>query len=204
MPHELTTQEQFDAFAAEVARELGTRCRTAALPADGRGRARLIIDDDGRALRLFQPDRRRPERLRVYAALPEEAEVVAPSIGVTASSARHVVREIARRLYPLHAEAAQHAADITALRQAEEDARRAAAEAVTRALPGALVQEQHRRTLIEWQREAGPQGECGPVQVDLVWAVVGASGTSVRLEVSSCPDTVISMLAAFARAHERG
>ncbi|MCF2435944.1 hypothetical protein LV779_22030 [Streptomyces thinghirensis] len=75
MPQELTTQEQFDAFAADVARELGTHCRTAPLPAELRDTARLIVDDDGRALRLVQPDRRRPERLRVYAALPDESQV---------------------------------------------------------------------------------------------------------------------------------
>ncbi|MFJ4748885.1 hypothetical protein [Streptomyces albogriseolus] len=142
----MTTQEQFDAFAAELARELGTHCRTAPLPAEGT--SRLIVDDDGRALRLRQRQRQRqrdsrhPERLRVYAALPDESEVSAPSIGVTASSARHVAREIVRRLYPLHAEAVQHAAEITALRQAEEeDARRSAVEAVTRSLPGSVVQE---------------------------------------------------------------
>jgi hypothetical protein len=32
MPQELTTQEQFDALADDVARELGTHCRTAPLP----------------------------------------------------------------------------------------------------------------------------------------------------------------------------
>ncbi|MGW3384504.1 hypothetical protein ACWDCO_30585 [Streptomyces albogriseolus] len=196
----MTTQEQFDAFAAELARELGTHCRTAPLPAEDT--SRLIVDDDGRALRLRQRDSRHPERLRVYAALPDESEVSAPSIGVTASSTRHVAREIVRRLYPLHAEAVQHAAEITALRQAEEDARRSAVEAVTRSLPGSVVQELHRRTRIEWQRVTGPQGEYGPARVDLLWAVVGPCGKSVRIEVSSHPDAVVPMLAAFARAHE--
>lgn len=200
MPQELTTQEQFDAFVADVARELGTHCRTAPLPAEDM--SRLIVDDDGRALRLRQRDSRHPKQLRVYAALPDESEVSSPSIGVTASSARHVAREIVRRLYPLHAEAVQHAAEMTALRQAEEDARRSAVEAVTRALPGAVVQELERRTRIEWQRVAGPQGEYGPAQEDLLWVVVGPSGKSVRVEVSSRPDAVVPMLAAFARAHE--
>ncbi|MFF6642266.1 hypothetical protein ACFY83_34230 [Streptomyces althioticus] len=203
MPQELTTQAQLDAFAAEVARELGTHCRTAPLPAELRGMARLIVDDDGRALRLVQPDRRRPERLRVNAALPDESEVSAPSIGVTASSARHVAREIVRRLYPLHAEAAQQAAEITARRRAEERARRAVAEAVAGALPGARAQEQNRRTLIVWQHHTRPQGEHGPVQVDSVCAVVRASGESVQVDVSGRPDSVVPMLAAFARAHER-
>ncbi|WP_282107961.1 hypothetical protein [Streptomyces sp. RK76] len=39
MPQNLTTQAQFDAFAADVARELGTHCRTAPLPAELQGRA---------------------------------------------------------------------------------------------------------------------------------------------------------------------
>ncbi|MEJ8654947.1 hypothetical protein [Streptomyces sp. MS1.AVA.4] len=41
--HEMTTQDQFDAFTAEVARELGTHRRTASAPNYGR-LARLIAD----------------------------------------------------------------------------------------------------------------------------------------------------------------
>lgn len=48
----------------------------------------------------------------------------------------------------------------------------------------------------------GPQGEYGPAQVDLLWVVVGSCGKSLRIEVSSHPDAVVPMLAAFARAHE--
>ncbi|WP_247704227.1 hypothetical protein [Streptomyces sp. RK76] len=127
----------------------------------------------------------------------------APSIGVTARSARHVAREIVRRLYPMHAEATRQATEISAWQRAEESARRAVAEAVAGALPGARIQEQHRRTLIVWQHNARPQGERGPVQVDSVCAVVRASGKAVQVDVSGRPDSVLPMLAAFARAHER-
>jgi hypothetical protein len=199
MPQEFTTQEQFDTFADEVARELGTHCRTATLPEYARGLARLIIDDDGRALRLCQPDDQRPGRLKIYAALPDETQTSAPSIGVTASSARHVAREITRRLYPLHAEAVEQAAELTARQQAEASARRAVAEAVAGALPGARAEEQYRRTRIVWQHDTRPPGEHGPVQVDSVCAVVGASGESVQVEASGRPDSVIPMLAAFAQ-----
>ncbi|WP_331733088.1 hypothetical protein OHU34_43595 (plasmid) [Streptomyces sp. NBC_00080] len=198
MPQELNTQEQLDAFAAEVARELGTHCRTAELADCGRGLGRLIIDGDGHALRLCQPNDRRPDRLRIYAALPDENKTVAPSIGVTASSARHVAREIARRLYPLHAEAAQQAAR----EQVEEIGRRAVAEALAGALPGARIEEQFRRTQIIWQHATRPPGQRGPVQVDSVCAVVRASGTSVQVEASGRPSPVISMLAAFAQASQ--
>ncbi|WP_331751912.1 hypothetical protein OG713_46050 (plasmid) [Streptomyces sp. NBC_00723] len=180
MPQELTTQVQLDAFAAEVARELGTHCRTAELTDFGRGLGRLIIDGDGHALRLCQPDDRHPGRLRIYAALPDENKT--PSIGVTASTARHVAREIARRLYPLHAEVAQQAAR----QQAEEIGRRAVAEALAGALPGARIEEQFRRTRIIWQHATRPPGQRGPVQV----------------EVSGRPSPVISMLAAFAQASQ--
>ncbi|MFJ8364513.1 hypothetical protein [Streptomyces sp. NPDC093984] len=146
MPQELTTQEQFDAFADDVARELGTHCRTAPLPEYVRGLARLIVDGDGRAVRLCQPDAEQPSRLKVYAALPDEAQVQTPSIRVTAISARHVAREITRRLYPLHTEAAELAAQIAARQQAEASARAAVAEAVADALPGARIEEQYRRT----------------------------------------------------------
>ncbi|MFF1745869.1 hypothetical protein [Streptomyces mirabilis] len=83
MPQEMTTQEQFDAFADEVARELGTHCRTAPNDKYARGLARLIIDDEGRALNLCQPDDQQTAHLKVYAALPDDSEVQAPSIGVT-------------------------------------------------------------------------------------------------------------------------
>ncbi|TLS45798.1 hypothetical protein FE633_13665 [Streptomyces montanus] len=199
MPQELTTQEQLDAFADEVAQELGTHCRTDQLTGYVRGIGRLIIDGDGRALRLYQPDDRRPDRLKIYAALPDETQMTAPSIGVTASSARHVAREISRRLYPLHAEAAQQAAELAAQQQAEASERRAVAEAVAGALPGARIEEQHRRTRIVWQHDTRPPGEHGPVQVDSVCAVVGTSGNSVQVEASGRPGTVIPMLAAFAQ-----
>ncbi|MFD8221919.1 hypothetical protein ACFXKC_10850 [Streptomyces sp. NPDC059340] len=71
----MTTQKQFDAFADEVARKLGTHCRTAPNDEYARGLARLIIDDEGRALNLCQPDDRQPARLKVYAALPDDSEV---------------------------------------------------------------------------------------------------------------------------------
>jgi hypothetical protein len=73
MTHELTTQEQLDAFADEVARELGTHCRMDRLTGYGRGVGRLIIDGDGRALRPCQPDGRRPDRL------PMASESCAPT-----------------------------------------------------------------------------------------------------------------------------
>jgi hypothetical protein len=199
MPQELTTQQQFDAFADDVARELGTHCRTAPLPEYERGLARLIVDGEGRGVRLCQPDDEQPDRLKIYAALPDEAQVQTPSIGVTAISARHVAREITRRLYPLHAEAAALAAQLTARQQAETSARAAVTEAVAGALPGARIEEQYRRTRIIWQHDARPPGQQGPVQVDSVCVIVGASGESVTVEASGRPDRVISMLAAFAQ-----
>ncbi|WP_435279836.1 hypothetical protein [Streptomyces sp. 1222.5] len=199
MPQELTTQEQFDIFADDVARELGTHCRTAPLPEYSRGLARLIVDGDGRAVRLCQPDDEQPSRLKVYAALPDETQVQTPSIGVTAISARHVAREITRRLYPLHTEAAELATQIAARQQAEASARAAVAEAVAGALPGARIEEQYRRPRIIWRHDARPPGQQGPVQVDSVCVIVGASGESVTVEASSRPARVISMLAAFAQ-----
>ncbi|MET8213209.1 hypothetical protein ABZT51_46425 [Streptomyces sp. NPDC005373] len=200
MTRELTTQEQFDAFADEVARELGTHCRTAELTDHATGLGRLIIDGDGRALRLCQPDDRRPAHMKVHAALPDETKLNAPSIGVTTRSARHVAREITRRLYPLHAEAVQHAAELAARQEAEESGRRAVAEAVAVALPGARIEEQHRRTRISWEYDTRPPGEHGPVQVDSIIVVVGPSGDWVQAEASGRPDAITPMLAAFAQA----
>lgn len=197
MSQELTTQEQFDAFADEVARELGTHCRTAPLDEYARGLGRLVVDGDGRALRLCQPDDQQPGRLKIYAGIPDETQMQAPSIGVTAMSARHVSREIIRRLYPLHAQAVEEAAELTARQEAEASGRRAAA--VAGALPGARVEEQHRRTRIVWQHASRPPGQRGPVQVDSVSAVVGPSGEWVQVEASGRPDSVVPMLAAFAQ-----
>ncbi|MDX2916240.1 hypothetical protein [Streptomyces griseiscabiei] len=199
MTSELITQERFDAFTDEVARELGTHCRTAELTDYERGLGRLIIDGDGRALRLCQPDDRHPDRLKIYAALPDEAKMLAPSIGVTARSAQHVAREITRRLYPLHAEAMEQAAEIAARQEAEERDRRAVTEAVAGALPGARIDEQYRRTRIVWQHDTRPPGEHGPVQVDSVTVLIGAAGGGVQVEASGRPDSVTAMLAAFAQ-----
>ncbi|MFC9633836.1 hypothetical protein ACFTY8_32425 [Streptomyces mirabilis] len=198
MPQEMTTQEQFDAFADEVARKLGTHCRTAPNDKYVRGLARLIIDDEGRALNLCQPDDRQPARLKVSAALPNDSEVQAPSIGVTASSAQHVAREITRRLYPLHTEISHMAAQLTAQKEAEARDRRAVAEALAEALPGARGQEQHRHTDVYWQRAPQPQGQPGPAKVANVRAVIGASGEDVSVEVSGHPQGIVAMLAALA------
>ncbi|MFE2603671.1 hypothetical protein ACFXDI_10025 [Streptomyces mirabilis] len=162
MPQEMTTQEQFDAFADEVARKLGTHCRTTPNDKYVRGLARLIIDDEGRALNLG-------------------------------------AREITRRLYPLHTEISQMAAQLTARKEAEARDRRAVAESLAEARPGARVQEQHRRTDVYWQRASQPQGQPGPVQVDNVRAVIGASGESVSVEVSGRPQGIVAMLAALAK-----
>lgn len=199
MPPDLTTQEQFDAFADEVSRELGTHCRTAPPPVRAHGLVRLVIDGDGRALTLWQPNDRQPTRLKVYAEMPDASPVLSPSIGVTASRARHVASEITRRLYPLHAEALELAAQLTARREAETAARRAVTEAVTGALPGARVEELHQRTRVLWQNTSRPPGQLGPVRVDCVCAVVGSSGERVQVEASGPPGAVVDMLSVFAR-----
>lgn len=78
MPQELTTQRQFDTFADEVARELGTHCRTAPDTPNTHMLSQLIIDGEGRALSLRQHDCGKPTSLRIYAALPDDSEVRTP------------------------------------------------------------------------------------------------------------------------------
>lgn len=197
MAEDLKTQQQFDAFAEEVATALGTHCRTAPLSGYGRGLARLIVDDEDRALRLCQPDAHRPQRLQVFAGLPDEERVAAPSIQVSTISAAHVVREIKRRLYPLHAQAVERAAELTAYQRAEARARRTVAEAVAAALPGARIEEEHRRTRITWQHLPGPTGQHSPVQVDSLSAVVGPSGEWVQVDACGHPDSMLPMLTAL-------
>ncbi|MFE3268868.1 hypothetical protein [Streptomyces sp. NPDC059215] len=197
MPAELTTQNQFDAFADEVAREMGAGCSTAPDTECTHMLARLITDGAGRILSLRQHDCSQPDRLRVYATLPDDRDVRNPSIGVTATSARHVAREITRRLYPQYAQAVALSAEFTARREAEAASRRAVAEAVAGALPGARIHEQHRRTDVYWQR--APQGQTGPVKADTVHAVIGASGESVSVEVSGRHEGIAAMLAAYAQ-----
>ncbi|MEJ8654948.1 hypothetical protein [Streptomyces sp. MS1.AVA.4] len=111
-----------------------------------------------------------------------------------------MAREITRRLYPKHAEAAEQAAQITARQQAEASARRAVAEAVVGALPGAHVDDGYRRTRIVWERASRPPGQQGPIQVDSVCVIVGASGQQVTVEASGLPAHILPMLAAFAEA----
>ncbi|MFD7407782.1 hypothetical protein ACFV7R_35145 [Streptomyces sp. NPDC059866] len=99
-----------------------------------------------------------------------------------------MAREITRRLYLLHTQAVQQATELAVQQEAEENDRRAVAEAVARALPGARalpvarVEEQHRRT-----------------RVDSVCAIIGPSGEWVQVEASGRPDSVIPLLAAFSQ-----
>ncbi|MFE4703049.1 hypothetical protein ACFRIC_38835 [Streptomyces sp. NPDC056738] len=202
MPPELTTQEQFNTFADEIARELGTHCRTAPDTKITHMLARLIIDNDGRTLSLRQHDSDQPTRLKVYAALPHGADLPTPSIGVTATSARHIARQITRRLYPLHAEAAEVATLIVEQKEAEARARHTVAEALARPLPGAQVQTFHRRTQVSWQRAPEPQEEPGPAQTDKVHAVIGPSGDWISVEVSGNLQAITAMLATLAAAQE--
>ncbi|MFD0070042.1 hypothetical protein ACFV99_26505 [Streptomyces sp. NPDC059944] len=190
MSVELNRQSQFTAFADEVARELGTHCRTA--PDFDHMLSRLIIDDEGRGLSLRQHDSAQPTRLKVYAAVPDGSRV---RIGVTAISAQHVAQEITRRLYPLHAEAARRAAELTGRDDSEARDRRAVTEAVAGALPGAHVEENYRVSKVTWQRPCPPDGH-GPVP-DTVCVGIGPSGESVSVEVSGTPERIVAMLAAF-------
>ncbi|MFI8169728.1 hypothetical protein ACIGAN_25675 [Streptomyces sp. NPDC085931] len=198
MAQQLTTQNEMDAFAEQVARELGTHCRTR--PGYPHKLGRIIIDDENRGLRLYQYDPRRPDRLQIYAGLPDETQVQAPSIKVTAISPAHVAREISRRLYPLHAQALEQVTQLTARQQAEERARRTVAEAIAAHLPGARVEEQHRRTRIIWQPTPAPTGQHAPAQVDSLSVTVGASGERVHVEAGGPPHAVLPMITALIRA----
>ncbi|MEW1568465.1 hypothetical protein AB0454_36490 [Streptomyces sp. NPDC093509] len=193
MPVELNTQAQFAAFADEVARGLGTHCRTA--PDYDHMLSRLIIDDEGRGLSLRQYDGAQPTRLKVSAAVQDGSRV---RIGVTAISARHVAQEITRRLYPLHAQAARRAAELTGRDDAEAHDRRTVAEAVAAALPGAHVEENYRVTKVTWQRPHPSDGH-GQVQCDTVCVGIGPGGEGVEVELSGCPSRIVAMLAAFAK-----
>ncbi|MFJ9662917.1 hypothetical protein ACIRPR_33820 [Streptomyces griseoflavus] len=112
-------------------------------------------------------------------------------------SAAHVAREITRRLYPLHAQAMERTARLTTYQQAETRARRAVTAAVAAALPGARIEEKHRRTRITWQHTLGPAGQHGPAQVDSLCAVVGPSGEWVQVDACGRPDSILLMLAAL-------
>ncbi|GAA3592547.1 hypothetical protein [Streptomyces osmaniensis] len=120
-----------------MARHLGTHCRTDELTGYGLGIGRLIVDGDGRALRMCQPDEHRPDRLKIHAALPVESRMNAPYVVVTALSARHVARGITRRLCPQHAASLQRVTELSA-RQAEERPARSAASAMAGEYPGRL------------------------------------------------------------------
>lgn len=57
--------------------------------------------------------------------------------------------------------------------------------------PGALIEEQYRRTRIIRQHGARPSRQPRPVQVDGVCVIVGASRGSVTVEASGRRDRVI-------------
>ncbi|GHC88571.1 hypothetical protein [Streptomyces flavofungini] len=190
MQQELTPQEQLDALADSVARKLGTHCRTDHLPCSGGDLRRLIVDDNGRGLRLWMPDPRRPERLAICALLPEGSGRAAPTISITARSAVHVAREIKRRLYPLHDAAMAEVAERAAQARREESDRRTVADAVAAMLPHARTTEDDGQfTAITW----------GDISHLVLNALVGPSGDWVRLELGCRPETAIAVLGAYSR-----
>ncbi|MFI6056318.1 hypothetical protein ACIBCO_40450 [Streptomyces violascens] len=110
----LLSQSDLAAFAQQVAALLGPHCR--AMPDDRQDAAVRIIDDDGRALVLYQ-DAAKPERLFITARLPEAAEatglVVRPVTVAAGCTAAHAAAHIRRRLVPAHGHLlSKHAADV--------------------------------------------------------------------------------------------
>lgn len=97
----LLTASELITFARQVAPQLGSQCR--ALPDDRQDGAVRIVDDEGRALILYQEEAK-PERLFLTARLPEAAEAagfaVRPLTVAASSAAVHVAAHIRRRLLP--------------------------------------------------------------------------------------------------------
>ncbi|MFJ5779326.1 hypothetical protein [Streptomyces sp. NPDC093094] len=65
MPHELSTPEQFHAFAETIARELGAHWRTAPVTGHEGRPGRRLMDGEGGVLLLYRPDNHRPELLKI-------------------------------------------------------------------------------------------------------------------------------------------
>ncbi|MFJ5780279.1 hypothetical protein [Streptomyces sp. NPDC093094] len=107
MPHELTTPEQFHAFAETVAREPGAHRHTAPVTGYVDRTGQQLVDGEGGTLLLYRSDDHRPELLKT-----------------------------SRTTTPVRPPAPQ----------AEARARRAVAQAVAAALPGARTDEQPHRT----------------------------------------------------------
>ncbi|MGX4695122.1 hypothetical protein [Streptomyces sp. JNUCC 63] len=125
----------------------------------------------------------------------------APSIGVTASSARHVAREITRRLYPLHAQAVDQAAELTARQQAKASG----AAPSPRPWPTHFPAPHRGGAPTHPDRLAAhvpPVRTEQPVQVDSVCAVVDSSGERVTVETSGRPGSAIPMLATVAQTRQ--
>ncbi|MFE4870502.1 hypothetical protein [Streptomyces sp. NPDC056682] len=97
----LLTACELTTLARQVAPLLGTQCR--ALPDDRQDGAVRIVDDEGRALILYQ-EAARPGRLFLTARLPEAAEaagiVMRPVTVAATSTAAHAAAHIRRRLLP--------------------------------------------------------------------------------------------------------
>ncbi|MFD9824292.1 hypothetical protein [Streptomyces violascens] len=100
----MLNRSELASFACQVAPLLGTQCR--ALPDDGRDGAVRIVDDEGRALVLYQEEAK-PQRLSVTVRLPEAAEAagltVRPVTVAAGCTPAHAAAHIRRRLLPAHA-----------------------------------------------------------------------------------------------------
>ncbi|MCT9093447.1 hypothetical protein N4G70_31945 [Streptomyces sp. ASQP_92] len=97
----LLTASELTALAGQVATQLGSQCHV--LPDDRQDDAVRIVDDEGRALILYQEEAK-PERLFLTACLPEAATAqgfaLRPVTVAASSAAAHVAAHIRRRLLP--------------------------------------------------------------------------------------------------------
>ncbi|MEV6048711.1 hypothetical protein [Streptomyces xanthochromogenes] len=97
----LLTASELTALARQVACRLGSQCHV--LADDRQNDAVRIVDDEGRALILYQEETK-PERLFLTARLPEAATAqgltLRPVTVAATSTAAHVAAHIRRRLLP--------------------------------------------------------------------------------------------------------
>ncbi|MFD3923049.1 hypothetical protein [Streptomyces sp. NPDC058595] len=193
--HHLRTQQEFTAYLARVGEELGPNSRTEPHSMYG-NLCVALVDDDGRRLIAFQPDRARSDEMRIRALLPDESPIAAPVIGVSALEPRHVAKAIRSRLYPKHADALARSHEALTAREAQRQRHEQTAALLLSAYPQA-------EALSDIPRQGATSVMLNLPGTSHVRAEVWPTGSTVDIQAHVTPAEAKAMLRALAVHHDR-
>lgn len=197
MRHHLRNQQEFTAYLDRVAEELEPNSRTEPHSMYG-NLCVALVDDDGRRLIAFQPDRNHPDEMKIRALLPDDSPIADPVIGVSALEPRQVAKAIRNSLYPKHAEAHTRvrAREALAAREAQRQRHEQTATLLLSAFPQA-------EALSDVPRQGATSVVLDLPGTSHVRAEVWPTDATVDIQARVTPAEAKAMLRALAVHHDR-